>query len=73
MIDLARVGTCKGLDLELISHLRDAIKQATLVVGGGICGPEDLTRLAAAGCDGALVATAVHNGWLGATEICSAD
>jgi phosphoribosylformimino-5-aminoimidazole carboxamide ribotide isomerase len=36
--------------------------------GGGIRGFDDLARLAAAGCAGALVASALHDGALSATR-----
>ena len=61
VLDLARVGTGAGIDLELIAQVRDAVPGVTLLVGGGIRGPEDLEALAAEGCDGALVATALQN------------
>ena len=66
MIDLARVGTGAGLDLPLIARVRDAAPGLTLLAGGGVRGPEDLARLVDAGCDGALVATALQDGRLGA-------
>ena len=69
VIDLARVGGEAGLDLRLVDHVRAAVPDLTLAVGGGVRGAEDLTRLADAGCDAALVATALHDGRLGAAEI----
>jgi uncharacterized protein related to proFAR isomerase len=33
-----------------------------VLAGGGVRGPDDLSALAAAGCDGALIATALHTG-----------
>jgi HisA/HisF family protein len=62
VIDLARVGTGSGVDLELLSRVRNAAPRLTLVAGGGVRGADDLARLADAGCDGALVATALHDG-----------
>jgi len=59
VIDLARVGTRRGLDLQLIERIRRSTAGATLLAGGGVRGAADLDRLAAAGCDGALVATAI--------------
>lgn len=59
VIDLARVGTRAGLDFELIARVREAAPGLTLLAGGGVRGAEDLETLAAAGCDGALVATAL--------------
>jgi phosphoribosylformimino-5-aminoimidazole carboxamide ribotide isomerase len=69
VIDLARVGTRGGPGLELIARVREAVPGLTLLAGGGVRGREDLARLADCGCDGALVATAVHDGRLGAAEI----
>jgi HisA/HisF family protein len=68
VIDLARVGTGRGLDLELIARVRDAAP-GQLLAGGGVHGLEDLERLADAGCDGALVASALHDCRVGASEI----
>lgn len=69
VIDLARVGTRRGPDFELIARVRDASPRLTLVAGGGIRGPDDLERLAAAGCDAALVATALLDGRVGRREV----
>jgi HisA/HisF family protein len=68
VIDLARVGTGTGLDLGLVSQVRNAVPGLTLMAGGGVRGPDDLTRLADAGCDGALVATALLDGRLAAAD-----
>ena len=73
VIDLARVGTGTGLDLGLIGRVRKTTPGLALVAGGGVRGLEDLVRLANAGCDGALVATALHNGRLGPTEVAAAQ
>ena len=72
VIDLARVGEGTGLDLELIARVREAVPGLTLLAGGGVRGPEDLVRLAGAGCDGALVATALHEGRIGPADIAAA-
>lgn len=72
VLDLARVGTGTGLDLALIGRVRDAVPGVTLLAGGGVRGPEDLARLADAGCDGALVATALHDGRLGPDDVAAA-
>ena len=69
VIDLARVGASAGLDLDLIARVRTAAPGLMLVAGGGVHGPEDLTRLADEGCDGALVATALLEGRIGAAEV----
>lgn len=64
VLDLARVGSDGGLDFDLIARVRDAVPHVVLVAGGGVRGPDDLARLAAAGCDAALVATALQSGAL---------
>lgn len=71
-IDLARVGTGAGLDLSLIGRLRAAVPGVALLAGGGVGGADDLARLGDAGCDGALVATALHDGRLGRAEVAAA-
>ena len=72
VLDLARVGTGTGLDLALIARVRASTPGLMLLAGGGVRGYEDLARLADAGCDGALVATALHDGRLGATDVAAA-
>jgi phosphoribosylformimino-5-aminoimidazole carboxamide ribotide isomerase len=72
VIDLARVGTGTGLDREVIARVRAAAPKLTLLAGGGIRGMEDLVWLAHAGYDGALVATALHDGRLGAADVAAA-
>lgn len=72
VLDLARVGTAAGPDLETIAGIRKAVPHLTLLAGGGVRGFGDLAQLAGAGCDGALVATALHAGLIGAAEIAAA-
>jgi len=72
VIDLARVGMGTGIDLALIARVREAVPGLTLLAGGGVRGADDLARLADAGCDGALVATALHDGRLGADDVAAA-
>ncbi len=64
VLDLARVGTGRGPDVSMMVGVRQAIPGVALLAGGGVRGLNDLTRLARAGCDGALAATALHNGGL---------
>jgi phosphoribosylformimino-5-aminoimidazole carboxamide ribotide isomerase len=73
VIDLARVGTGAGLDLAMIARVRSVSRELTLLAGGGVRGWEDLEQLAAAGCDAALVATALHDGRLGAADVAEAE
>jgi phosphoribosylformimino-5-aminoimidazole carboxamide ribotide isomerase len=64
VLDLARVGTDAGIDLDLVAAARRAAPGAALVAGGGVRSREELDRLAAAGANGALVATALLSGAL---------
>ena len=64
VLDLARVGAGHGCDLETLATVRRAAPDVTLLAGGGVRDSDDLTRLADAGCDGALVATALLTGRL---------
>lgn len=72
-IDLARVGTGRGLDVELLKRVHAAAPGVGLIAGGGVRGWDDLIHVAKAGCSGALLATALHNGKIGAAEIAEAQ
>ena len=72
VIDLARVGGGTGVDLGVVARVRDAVAGLTLIAGGGVRGPNDLVRLADAGCDAALVATALLAGGISAADIAAA-
>ena len=63
VLDLADVGTGQGTStLKLCQQLRASAPKGTeLVAGGGVRHAGDLQVLARAGCDGALVATALHD------------
>jgi phosphoribosylformimino-5-aminoimidazole carboxamide ribotide isomerase len=65
VLDLARVGQSGGVDDALMVEMRAALPGVDLIAGGGVRHREDLDRLAAAGANGALVATAVHRGMIG--------
>ena len=58
---LDRVGTSSGLDQDFLEKAVSA-SDHPLILGGGVKGPEDLKTLEKMGFQGALVATAVHNG-----------
>jgi phosphoribosylformimino-5-aminoimidazole carboxamide ribotide isomerase len=62
VLDLARVGSGVGVDSTLMEELRRAHPHVELLAGGGIATARELERLADAGLDGALVATALHDG-----------
>lgn len=70
VLDLARVGMGDGLGTEaLCAWLRRRDADVELVAGGGVRGPDDLARLAEAGVDAVLVASALHDGRIGRGEI----
>jgi phosphoribosylformimino-5-aminoimidazole carboxamide ribotide isomerase len=69
VLDLARVGSGAGPDVALIAALRSAVPDVELLAGGGVRDTDDLRALADAGASGALVATAIHGGAIGAQEL----
>jgi HisA/HisF family protein len=69
VLDLARVGSGSGPDVALIAELRAAFPDLELLAGGGVRDVADLRALDAAGAAGALVATALHGGVIGAREL----
>jgi len=69
LLDLARVGTGCGADLGLIEALRRDFPELRLLAGGGVLARGDLDRMRDAGCDGALVASAIHAGTITATDL----
>jgi phosphoribosylformimino-5-aminoimidazole carboxamide ribotide isomerase len=64
VLDLARVGTSSGPDIETIAELHAAFPDLSLLAGGGVRDADDLRALEAAGAAGALVATALLRGAL---------
>ena len=62
VLDLAQVGMSQGVGTESLCRcLRQLDGGIEIIAGGGVRGAEDLKSLAAAGCDGALVASALHD------------
>jgi phosphoribosylformimino-5-aminoimidazole carboxamide ribotide isomerase len=68
-LDLGRVGTGCGVDLGLLESLRRRLPNIRLLAGGGVLTRFDLERMRDTGCDGALVASAIHNGRLTAADL----
>jgi phosphoribosylformimino-5-aminoimidazole carboxamide ribotide isomerase len=64
ILDLGRVGTGVGVDLGLLEGLRQRLASVRLLAGGGVLTRLDLERMRDTGCDGALVASAIHTGRL---------
>jgi phosphoribosylformimino-5-aminoimidazole carboxamide ribotide isomerase len=73
VLDLARVGSGQGPDLALFAELRARLPDVELLAGGGVRDAADLRALAEAGAAGALVATALHGGAIGAGDLRDAD
>jgi phosphoribosylformimino-5-aminoimidazole carboxamide ribotide isomerase len=69
VLDLARIGTGVGVDLGLVDLLRRRHPHIRLLAGGGVLTRKDLERMEDAGCDGALVASAIHAGRIGAADV----
>jgi HisA/HisF family protein len=69
VLDLARVGSGEGPDVALLRELHERLPALELLAGGGVRDAGDLRALAEAGAAGALVATALHGGAIGAREL----
>jgi len=70
VLDLAGVGVGAGVPtLDLCRRLRARFPLLRLVSGGGVRDSADLRSLHEAGCDGALVASALHDGRLSAADV----
>jgi phosphoribosylformimino-5-aminoimidazole carboxamide ribotide isomerase len=63
VLDLARVGMNKGLDLKIVKEILEQTRVEVLT-GGGVRDITDLELLRSMGVSGVLVATALHNGRL---------
>jgi len=72
VLDLAAVGTGRGAGTEsLCRELRCRDPKLQIIAGGGVRGVDDLRSLARAGCDAALVASALHDGRLDVRQCAS--
>ncbi|MBA2436278.1 MAG: hisA/hisF family protein [Chthoniobacterales bacterium] len=69
VLDVGRVGTGSGLDLGLLRALRRRLAPVRLLAGGGVHQRRDLDWIRDAGCDGVLVASAIHSGRIGAADV----
>jgi phosphoribosylformimino-5-aminoimidazole carboxamide ribotide isomerase len=68
LLDLARVGSGQGVDLELIKEMGSTLR-SKILVGGGVRDLTDLLFLKDLGVNGALIATALHTGKISMEEI----
>jgi phosphoribosylformimino-5-aminoimidazole carboxamide ribotide isomerase len=71
LLDMGRVGTGRGVDVEVVKAVLEKTRLRVLV-GGGIRDLKDLEALKNLGVSGALVATALHKGKLSVEELKSA-
>jgi phosphoribosylformimino-5-aminoimidazole carboxamide ribotide isomerase len=69
LLDVGRVGTGCGVDMGLLENLRRRFPEIRLLAGGGVLTRKDLERLRNAGCDGALIASAIHTGRVTASDL----
>jgi len=69
VLDLARVGSGEGPGVTLLGDLHARFPDLELLAGGGVRDAADLRALSAAGASGALVATALHGGAIGADAL----
>ncbi|MCW4022024.1 MAG: HisA/HisF-related TIM barrel protein [Candidatus Bathyarchaeota archaeon] len=72
LLDLSRVGTEFGVDLQFIKHLVEKTK-VDVIVGGGIRSFTELDELNKIGVTGALVATTLHDRTLSFDDLKSAN
>jgi len=70
--DIARDGTRRGPNLELLVRMRAALPGVRLISAGGIATVEHLRALAAAGVDGAIVGLALVDGSLSIADALAA-
>ncbi|HXD88680.1 MAG TPA: HisA/HisF-related TIM barrel protein [Urbifossiella sp.] len=69
VLELARVGTGVGPGtVELCTHVRQRFPDIELLAGGGVRNWQDVDALGAAGADGVLVASALHDGAISAAR-----
>ena len=72
VLDVARVGTGGGPDVEMLRRIHSAVPAVQLFAGGGVREIDDLRQVAHIGCAGALVATALHEGRLTPGDVAAA-
>jgi phosphoribosylformimino-5-aminoimidazole carboxamide ribotide isomerase len=69
IMDLARVGSSDGPDIELLNKTNALSTGKNIYMAGGVRNVSDLKLLKYTGVAGALIATALHNGSLTRQEI----
>lgn len=69
VMTLDKVGARRGPDFERLQAIREVAGNREIIAAGGVRNANDLERLDEIGIAGALVATSLHSGELGAAEI----
>lgn len=70
VLDLKRVGMGQGTGTgDLLRQLRSFDTPLQLIAGGGVASMDDAWSLTQAGCDGLLLASTLHDGRIGRTEL----
>ena len=69
VMTLARVGTGQGPDTSKLEAVLQRAGKRAVLAAGGVRDGNDLATLEALGCAGVLVASALHDGRLGAAEL----
>lgn len=70
LLDLARVGSGQGIGTEsMVRRVLEIDSSLMVYVGGGVRGPSDLQAATSQGVAGVLVASALHDGRLTASDI----
>lgn len=68
-MNLQRVGSRLGPDFELVVELARRVPGCQVYAAGGVRSVGDLEQLAESGASGALIASALHDGRIGAQEL----
>ena len=70
VLDVATVGTLEGNStLEICMQIKNSHPNVRVITGGGVRSIEDLQELRSGGVDGALVASAIHNGQISPQDL----
>lgn len=69
LLELDRVGSGSGANLSLVSGIRQAFPEVSLLLGGGISSAGEIMRLQSLGVEGVLIATALHNGMIDSEQL----
>jgi phosphoribosylformimino-5-aminoimidazole carboxamide ribotide isomerase len=68
-MNLHRVGSDQGPDLNLVVNLARRVPGCKVYAAGGVRSVDDLQQVVKAGASGALLASALHDGRIGASHL----